>query len=163
MLGRHRRGAHHHLGAVRAQQRHLLVAHLVGHHEDARVAALGGDDGETNPGVARRGLHDHTARLQQAVALGGVDHGDGGTILDAPTGVEQLDLGKQVARQMRADATKPDEWRVPDEVEQRIRDLHVPFGHGAGIFGLGRHRATLRPSSRRTQLSRRSAVQPISC
>ena len=106
MLGRHRGGAHHDLGAVRAEQRDLLLAHLVGHHEDAVVAALRGDDGEPDAGVARRGLDDGAARLQQTVALGGVDHGDGGPVLHAAAGVEHLELRDEVALQARA-PTRP--------------------------------------------------------
>ncbi len=61
VVGRHGSGTHDHVGAVRAQQRDLLLAHLVGHHEDAVVAAPCGDDRETHTGVARRGLHDGAA------------------------------------------------------------------------------------------------------
>ncbi len=52
------------LGAVRPQQRHLLGRRLVGHHEHALVAALGGDDRQTDTGVAARRLDDRATRFQ---------------------------------------------------------------------------------------------------
>ena len=92
VLGRDRHRAHHDLGAVGPQERDLLGRDLVGHHEHALVAALRGDDGEPDTGVARRGLDDGAAGLQQAVALGGVDHRDRRTVFDAAAWVRRLEL-----------------------------------------------------------------------
>src|SRR5581483_2262325 len=52
VLGRDSRRTDDDLRSVRAQQTDLLLAHLVGHDEDAPVAAAGGDDGETHARVA---------------------------------------------------------------------------------------------------------------
>jgi hypothetical protein len=128
MLGRHGRRAHHDLGAVRAQQRDLLLAHLVAHDEDAAVPALGGDDGKADAGVARRRLDDRAARLEQAVTLGGVDHRHRGTVLDRAARVRGLHLGDQIAREPAPDAREPDQRGVADEVEDRIRHVHLT-GH----------------------------------
>ena len=95
ILGRDRDRAHHDLGAVRAQERDLLGRDLVGHDEHALVAALRGDDGEPDTGVARCGLDDRAARLQQTGALGGVDHRDRGTVLDAAAWVRRLELHRE--------------------------------------------------------------------
>ncbi len=101
VLGRHRHRAHHDLGAVGAQQRHLLRRDLVGHDEHAPVAALGGDDGEPHAGVARRRFDDRAPRQEQPVALGGVDHRDGGAVLRRAAGVGRLQLERDRCRPAR--------------------------------------------------------------
>ena len=53
----------HDLGAVRAQHRDLLLAHLVGHDEDAAVALARRRDREPDAGVARGRLDDRPAGL----------------------------------------------------------------------------------------------------
>ena len=63
--------------------------------------------------------------LQEAVALGGVDHGDGRTVLHAAAGVEHLELGEEVALQVAPDAPEPHERRVADQVEQRVGHFHA--------------------------------------
>ena len=128
VLGRHGRRTHHDLGAVGAEQRDLLGAHLVGHDEDALVAALRGDDGESDAGVARRRLDDGATRPEEAVALGRVDHRDRGPVLDAATRVRGLDLGHEVARQVPPDPTEAEHRRVAHEVQDRAGDLGRSVG-----------------------------------
>ena len=55
--------------------------------------------------------------LQQAVALGGLDHRDRDPVLDRPAGVEVLDLGEQLRPHVGSDAPEPHKRRVPDRVE----------------------------------------------
>ena len=117
------RRAHHHLGAVGPQECHLLGGDLVGHGEDAAVAAAGGDDGQPDPGVARGGLDDRSSRPEESVAFGRVDHGHGGTVLDAAAGVEELEFGQQLAGEVASDPIESDERGVADEVQQRIGRL----------------------------------------
>ena len=97
VLGRYRRRAHDDFCPVGTQQRDLLVAHLVAHHENAAVAALGGDDRQARARVARGRLNDRSARLEQSVALRRVDHGDRDSILDTATRIHGLDLGDERA------------------------------------------------------------------
>ena len=52
----------HDLGAVGAQERDLLLAHLVRHDEDAAVALDRGRDGEADAGVARRSARRSSRR-----------------------------------------------------------------------------------------------------
>jgi hypothetical protein len=61
VVGRHGRGRDDHLGAERLEQAHLLLAHLVGHGEDALVAPHRRGDGEPDAGVAARPLDDGAA------------------------------------------------------------------------------------------------------
>ena len=105
VLGRHGDRAHHDLGAVGPQQRDLLRGHLVGHHEDAAVAALGGDDGEADAGVAARRLDDRAARPQQAVALGGEDHLQRRPVLRRAARVRRLHLHRQHAGERSSSLT----------------------------------------------------------
>ena len=51
------------LGAVGAEHGDLVAAHLVRHHEHAPVAALLGDERESDAGVAARRLDDRAARV----------------------------------------------------------------------------------------------------
>ena len=83
--------------------------------------------------------------VQQPLALGLVDHGDRGAVLDAAARVEQLDLGDQVALEIRADPAQPDHRRVADQVEQRVRrpaspELGVLSGGGMPDLGHDRER-----------------------
>ena len=97
VLGLDAGGAHDDLGAVGPELGDLVGRHLVGADEDAAVAPAGGDDGQADAGVAAGGLDDGAARLQHALALGGVDHGQRRPVLAGEAGVEQLELGQQRA------------------------------------------------------------------
>src|SRR5664279_663751 len=92
ILGIDRGRADDDLRAVRAQRVDLVATHLVGADEDAVVAPLLGDDRQPHPGVARRGLDNRPARLEQARLLGRVDHADRDPVLHRPARVEVLDL-----------------------------------------------------------------------
>ena len=92
ILGLDGHRAHDDLGAVRLEQGDLLGRHLVGHHEDAPVPALGGDDGEPDAGVAARRLDDRAAGLEHAVEFGGEDHLERGPVLRRAARVGRLGL-----------------------------------------------------------------------
>ena len=92
----------HDLGAVAAQHRDLLLAHLVGHHEDAAVALLRRRDREADAGVARGRLDDRAAGLQLPVALGRLDHREPDPVLDRAARVQELELREDRARARRA-------------------------------------------------------------
>src|SRR5262249_27509856 len=68
----------------------------------------------------RRGLHDRAARPQEAVALGGVDHGDRRTVLRRAARVGELHLEGDGAGNITPQARKLHDGRVADEVEHRL-------------------------------------------
>ena len=116
----------HDLGAVGAQQRDLLLAHLVRHHEDAAVALDRGADREPDAGVARGRLDDRPARLQLSLALGRFDHRQADAILHGAAGVQVLELRENLRAAARAQLVEADDRRRADELE----DARVLAGHG---------------------------------
>ncbi len=117
------RGAHHHFGTVRPQERHLLVGDLVRHGEHAAVAAPGGHDGEPDPGVTRRRLDDRAAPPELPFLLRRFDHEQRRPVFDAPPGVEHLQLGEQLGRYVPPDAVQAHQRGVTDQPEQRLGGL----------------------------------------
>jgi hypothetical protein len=81
-----------HLGAIGLEQCDLVFAHLVGQDHDHAVALDCGRDGETDAGVAGRGLDDGAAGLDLVRALGGLNHGHANAVLDAAAGIQHLGL-----------------------------------------------------------------------
>lgn len=79
-----------------------------------------------NVRVTAGGLDQSVAGLDAAALLGLLDHAQGYPVLDAAAGVEELDLGVDVAleAQRLRDAVELDERRVADE----LRD----GAHGGG-------------------------------
>ena len=106
--------ADHHLGPVGAQQRALLLALLVGHHEDAPIALHRGRHRQPDAGVAARRLHDHAAGLQQPGALGGLDHRQRDPVLDRSTRVHVLQLHHDAWRQSGSQAIDRHQRGVAD-------------------------------------------------
>jgi hypothetical protein len=75
----------------------LLAAHFVRHHQDQRVAFLGGDQRQAEAGIARRGLNNRAARLQLAGTLRFVNHRQRNAIFNRAAGVLVFQLQKQRA------------------------------------------------------------------
>src|SRR5690606_12439590 len=121
-------GAHDDLGAVGLEGVALVLTDLVGAHEDARVAALLGDDREAHAGVAARGFDDDAAGLERAAGLGFLDHLQGDAVLGTAAGVEVLDLRDDLGAAGRHHRVQSDEGSVPDEVADVVRD-----GHGSTL------------------------------
>ena len=84
------------LGAVRAEHRDLLLAHLVGHDEDAAVAAQRRRHRETDAGVARGRLDDRAAGPKATVLLGGLDHREADAVLHRAARIQVLELREQL-------------------------------------------------------------------
>ena len=150
------------LGAVGPQQGLLLGRLLVGHDEDAAVALERRRDRQAVAGVARRRLDDRAARLEQAGALGRLDHRQADPVLDRAARVERLELGEDErlvleAAEVAGDAGQPDERRVADEIEDRFG---VP--HPGRISGRGQSACSSGPGPRSSQVSRAAeAARPV--
>ena len=61
---------------------------------------------------------------EQPRALGRIDHRHGRPVLDAPTGIEDLELGDERAGKVAAHAIEAHHGRVADEVEEGVGHLH---------------------------------------
>src|SRR6185312_13813547 len=85
------------LGAVGNQHVALVLADLVGADEHALVAAVLGDEGQPDAGVARGRFDDGAAGPQLPAGFGGVDHLHRDPVLGAATGIEVFDLGRHDA------------------------------------------------------------------
>ena len=72
----------------------------------------------------RARLDDGAARLEQPVALGGIDHAYGDAVLHRAAGVEVLHLGQHRGRDALGDLRQTDQWGVADEVDHRVVVLH---------------------------------------
>ena len=107
----------HDLGAVGAQHRDLLLAHLVRHDEDAAVAAGGCGNRQPDAGVAGGRLDDRPTRLELPLALGGLDHRHPDPVLVRAAGVQVLELREQRRLHVAADPVESHDGRLADEVE----------------------------------------------
>ena len=137
-LGGNVRRRDHDVGAVRAKQVDLLARHLIGHHENAAVAANRGGHRQAAAGVAAGRLDDRSARLEQSLALGGVEHGDRGPVLYAAAGIHVFDLREYEAGRAVDDLVQPYERRVTDRLESVVA---INETGRAGRFDGGCHRS----------------------
>ncbi len=130
----------HDLGAVRAQHRDLLLAHLVRHHEDAAVALARRRDREPDAGVAGGRLDDRAAGLQLPLALGRLDHREPDPVLHRAARIQVLELGEDPCAARWRQLLEPHDRRRADQVEQR--------------WVLARHRREAYATRRRLGLTR---------
>ena len=71
------------LRTQRLQQVAAFETHRLGHGKDEAVALDSGYHSQSDARIAAGGLDERSARTQQAARLGILDHGQGGTCLDA--------------------------------------------------------------------------------
>ena len=119
-------GGEHHLRAVGLHQQLPLNAHAVRHDDHGAVAARRRDGGQTDAGVAARGLDDGAAGREQALLLGGDDHLIRRTVLDRAGGVHILQLGEDGRAEtfLRHDAGKLHKRRPADHFFKRMTNVH---------------------------------------
>jgi hypothetical protein len=128
-VGIHGRRRDDDLRAVRAQHRDLLLAHLVGHDEDAAVAAQRRRDREPHARVPRGRLHDRPAGPQPTVPLGGLDHGEPDAVLHGAAGIQVLELREELPGNVAGEPLEAHDRRAPDELEHRgeVAARHRPL------------------------------------
>ncbi len=119
-----RRRAHDHLGAVGPQLSDLVGRHLVGAHEDARVAAASRHDGEPDARVPAGGLDDRAAGSEPSIALGALDHGQRRSVLRGEPRVVELQLREEVAVQVPRRPIEANHGGVADQRDQVVGDVH---------------------------------------
>ena len=119
--------------AIQPQQALALAAHPLRKREHQLIALGGAHERERDAGVAAGRLDDpRAAGLDQAFGLGCLDHRHADAILDAPAGIERLELGVQLdtirrRRRVVEHPRKPDQRGAPDEFRNVDRDLgHRP-------------------------------------
>ena len=140
------RRADHDLRPVRAEQRDLLLAHLVRHHEDAPIAADRSGDRQTVAGVAGGRLDDRPSGLQQPFALGRLDHPEPDAILHRAARVQHLQLREDRGLDAPGHGSQAHQRRVAHRIEERIEHRHgVPFVSAFLAHGGPPHRATRGP------------------
>ena len=119
-IGRHGRRRDDHLRAVGAEQTDLVLAHLVGQHEDASVAPDRGHQREPDPRVAGRGFDDRPAGREQAFPLRLVDHLHRDTVFHAAAGVEVLHLCHQRRFEALPEPVQPDQGCSSHRVQDAV-------------------------------------------
>lgn len=97
-------------------------------------------------GIAGGRFDDRAAGSQEAVAFGGLDHPQADSVLDRAAGVEHLELGQD--ERLRVDGAEASshagqvhEWRVADQIEDRVGVAH--HRKGVGADKAERHRGML--------------------
>jgi hypothetical protein len=121
----------HDLGAVRAEQRDLLLAHLVGHDEDAAVTLDRRRDGEADAGVSGGRLDDRPAGPELALALGLLDHRQADPVFHRAAGVQVLELREDLRAAGRRELGQAYDRAAADEFEDGAV-LHRREAYGKG-------------------------------
>ena len=101
----------------RLEQIDFLARLLVGDGEDHFVAAHRGDEREAHAGIAGSAFDDRAAGLEQAFALGFVDHPDADAVLHRAAGIHVIGFDVDFGLDILCEAIEPDERRVADGFE----------------------------------------------
>ena len=112
-----------HFGAVHAQDALALGRDVLRDAEAHAVTARRANHGVGNPGVSGRGVEDGATRLQETGALALEHHAEGGPILHRAARVLPFGLRVQLdpLRHLPLQAPEAQQWRVADQVENRVR------------------------------------------
>ena len=121
----------HHLRAHGAQVEYLLLAHLVGDHQDQAVTLLGRHQRQPQAGVAGSGLHDGGAGLQITALLRFLDHAAADAVLDGAARVHEFELEEQPAG-AGVEMGQLQHRRLADHLEHVGIDAHAVSGRYGG-------------------------------
>mmetsp|Transcript_96025 Transcript_96025/g.273767 ORF Transcript_96025/g.273767 Transcript_96025/m.273767 type:complete len:486 (-) Transcript_96025:54-1511(-) len=111
-----------HLRAEHAHELAALDAERLRHGDDALVAALGCKHGNGDAGVARGGLDNGVARLEETLRLGVLDDGEGEAVLDGRERVEVFALGVDRATLRTHAVVNLDDRRVANGLRNVLED-----------------------------------------
>ncbi len=117
---------HHHLGPIRFEKPSSLATHPVRHYEDTAIALDSRDHRKADGGISGHVLYDGPARPQQSVTLCSFHHGKGDAVLDAATGIHELDLRVDGCCGLPYDPTNPDQGSLAD----RLQHVAAMSAHG---------------------------------
>src|SRR6185437_3795748 len=120
-------GADDDLGAEGFEEIDFFARLLVGDGENDFVAAHGGDERETHSCVSRSAFDDCAAGLEQAFALGFVDHPGSDAIFYGAAGIHVIGFDVDFGFDILRDAIQPDERRFADGFED-VFATHVGSG-----------------------------------
>src|SRR5205814_9766933 len=111
-----------------------------GHRHDQRIAFLGADHREADPGIAARRLDDGLAGLQVAALLGRLDDTERQPVLDRAERVERLDLDVKIDPRWR-EVVDANDRRVADGFENAL----IAVSHSSPFPGRCPAGVALRP------------------
>src|SRR6266567_3731340 len=124
IIGLDGRGADNHFGAEALEQIDLLLGLLIGNSENHFVTAHRCDEREAHAGIAGSAFDDRAAGLEQAFALGFVDHGDADAVLDRAAGIQVIGFDVHLGLAVAGQAIEANEWCMADGFED-VFALHV--------------------------------------
>ena len=116
-----------------------LLAGRFGHGQQKPVPFDRADHGQPDPRVAAGRLDDRPVTGQFPGALTGLDHVEGGPVLDRPPGVEILQLGQNPDSGIGAQVSDFHQGRIADGVYDRTAcsGWIARSCHGRGMVALG--------------------------
>ena len=120
------RGADDHFRAQRLQQIDFFLRLLVRDGENHLVAAHRRHQRQSHAGIARSAFDNRAAGLEQALALGVVDHGDADAVFHRAAGIQVVGLDVDFRLQAVIDAVQAHQRRAPDGFENVVA-LHLVF------------------------------------
>jgi hypothetical protein len=100
------------------EQRHPLSRHRLGHCEQQSIAAHSRHERQPDACVTARRLNNRHPRREHAASLGIVDQRDREAILDTPTRIAHLKLGRHPTREILAKLSQLNQRRTPNRCGQ---------------------------------------------
>ncbi len=107
-------------GSQRLEQIDFFLRLFVGDGEDHLVAAHRGHQRQAHAGVARSAFDDRAAGLEQAPALGLVDHGDADAVFHRAAGIEVIGFDVHLGLAVLGHAIQAHQRRVPNGFENVV-------------------------------------------
>ena len=101
-----------------------LCRHIFRQHNLEVITPLRAYQCHADAGIARGGLNQRAARLQQPVTFGLINHGHGNTVLDGAARVLPFQLGQNAYARVGAELADLHQRRIADEVQHILDNSH---------------------------------------